>query len=637
MSMEILNKFFVTEKCEDLPISFKLDGEEFHGIPKEYDTKIETEENEKVKKTTFTGINAEGLEIKVIMTKYSDFPVVEYVTYLTNKGDKPTGIIDKLKGYDKEFFGYSPYFTYGNGDIRAVDGFEMQTRQVLGPIKVETKDGMGSLGGAPFMRLMTKEYGLNIAIGWPGDWFFLVTNESLPDKYALKCGQRRFRTRILPNETMRTPSITLMTFEGNEDVGRNLWRKFYFAHIIPKPLKPMVCLGFRDTECTEWSSTTEKHQFYALDKLKEMDIDFNLWWIDAGWYECNRKWYLTGTWKTNKENWPNGLGKLGERLENEGKEFLLWFEPERITQNSELWNDHPDWLLKKSDNEHAIINLGNKDCVEWLSERFTSIIKEAKATIYRQDLNKEPGPHWEWFDDTDREGSTENLHVQGYLKLWDNLIEKNPGLLIDTCAGGGRRNEMEALRRSVPLHYTDIAYGVHPVKQKQFRYMYEWIPYFRSMANDWRNENDEYQYFPPKEKGVNSFSLHNAIAPVIWPPIGPSSTKENLKLVKDFLVVWEKASRLLLKGDYYPLTECRGLTNDVYALQFDDTETKTGFIQVINNIDNEKSEFTFMPKLEENRNYIFEKADGNATLELKDNKLNVKIEKGCATIWFYKY
>ena len=71
--------------------------------------------------------------------------------------------------------------------------------------------------------------------------------------------------------------------------------------------------------------------------------------------------------------------------------------------------------------------------------------------------------------------------VLGYLKLWDTLRERHPGLWVDSCASGGRRNDLESMRRGVPLHYTDVGYGNHPIKQMQHRLHFEWIPYFRAL------------------------------------------------------------------------------------------------------------------------------------------------------------
>ena len=66
--------------------------------------------------------------------------------------------------------------------------------------------------------------------------------------------------------------------------------------------------------------------------------------------------------------------------------------------------------------------------------------------------------------------------MQGHLDFWDTLLERHRWLLIDSCASGGRRNDLETMRRSVPLHYTDFGYGLHPVKLDFQQTMYEWLP-----------------------------------------------------------------------------------------------------------------------------------------------------------------
>ena len=78
---------------------------------------------------------------------------------------------------------------------------------------------------------------------------------------------------------------------------------------------------------------------------------------------------------------------------------------------------------------------------------------------------------------------------------------------------GGRRNDLETMRRAVPLHYTDMGYGEHPIKQKQHRLMFEWIPYFRAHTMSWDNENGE--YVRNVNQPVDDFAYHCAMAPAI--------------------------------------------------------------------------------------------------------------------------
>lgn len=90
-------------------------------------------------------------------------------------------------------------------------------------------------------------------------------------------------------------------------------------------------------------------------------------------------------------------------------------------------------------------------------------------------------------------------------------------LWIDSCASGGRRNDLETMRRSVALHYTDVGYGHHPVKQKQHREMFEWMPYFRAHNMSWDKPDGTYGTAnkPPVSYVKFSPSLLYAIAGVV--------------------------------------------------------------------------------------------------------------------------
>ena len=92
----------------------------------------------------------------------------------------------------------------------------------------------------------------------------------------------------------------------------------------------------------------------------------------------------------------------------------------------------------------------------------------------------DPLGHWRKNDPPDRQGITENLHVQGYLAYWDELRRRHPNLIIDSCASGGRRNDLETLRRAVPLHPTDYNYSHLAAKQAFHLSLFQWIPYFGS-------------------------------------------------------------------------------------------------------------------------------------------------------------
>ena len=91
-----------------------------------------------------------------------------------------------------------------------------------------------------------------------------------------------------------------------------------------------------------------------------------------------------------------------------------------------------------------------------------------------------PLSFWRGNDAPDRQGITENFHVQGYLAYWDQLRGRNPQLIIDSCASGGRRNDLETMRRAVALHPTDYNYADLVAKQAFHHSLSQWIPYYGS-------------------------------------------------------------------------------------------------------------------------------------------------------------
>ena len=136
-----------------------------------------------------------------------------------------------------------------------------------------------------------------------------------------------------------------------------------------------------------------------------------------------------------------------------------------------LATEHPDWILGGS-----LLNLGNPEAFKWLVNHIDKIITDEGIDLYRQDYNIDPLPGWRSGDTKDREGITENKYVMGYLAYWDALLERHPGMLIDSCASGGHRNDLETMRRAIPLLRSD--YLFEPVGQQGHTYgLSFWIPF----------------------------------------------------------------------------------------------------------------------------------------------------------------
>jgi alpha-galactosidase len=242
----------------------------------------------------------------------------------------------------------------------------------------------------------------------------------------------------------------------------------------------------------------------------------------------------------------------------------------------------------------------------------------------------------------DRQGVTENLHVQGYLAFWDELLERHPSLLIDSCASGGRRNDMETMRRSVPLHYTDYGYGQHATKLDFHRTMFEWLPYFKETSLSWDIEGAAQQGTDAKEG--DSFSFHCALAPMLAPALDIRRSDHDFGTARQMIDIWRSVAELLLEGDYYPLTPPGRTGKEWVVWQFNrpsDLYDDKGFVQSIRLSGSEEGTAKLRLKsLDQGTIYILQEAETGESRELTgaslmEDGLLIDLPRRSGSIWRY--
>ena len=635
-----------------LPVTFQFDGKPVRGIPADWNpTAAKSQLNDSILQTVYAGKEPQtGLALKIECLEYRDFPVVEWTAWLSNPTDQPTPIVSDLQALDAAFAGSSPVVVHCNGDFYNQSGYTPEET----PLPAGSKQVYAPFGGRacdqafPYYRLLFDGCGLTLAIGWPGQWS--ARFDGTPSGAAIRAGQEKTFTRLLPGETLRSPRITLMAWVGSTERAVNLWRRWYLRHVLPRPngdgqpLRPALALASSDVG-EEFTAATEQNQLAYMDRFAANRFEFDVWWIDAGWYPCKnekgeRRWWNTGHWIPDPERFPNGFKPIAENAARYGARLLIWFEPERVTAGSWMEVNHPEWILKTVDKVNRLLNLGNPDCRAWLTEHVNRVIQENGIGIYRQDFNFEPILFWRDNEAEDRQGINENLHVQGYLQYWDDILRANPGLWIDSCSSGGRRNDMETMRRSVPLHYTDFGYGNHPVKLAFHHTLYQWIPYFKECTLSW--DLDKPENVPPEDRCVDDFSFHCGFGPMLFPIINiRSSTYDHAPEVA-MTRVWRKVADLLTYGDYYPLTPFSKAPDRWVARQFDRPETGEGMFQAIRLPGCPAESYTaFLQDIDPARDYLFHNpASGEKRLvsgsALTTAGFQVELPARAGVIWKYR-
>lgn len=521
-------------------------------------------------------------EVRCHLVEYVKHPAIEWKMYFRNLGKQNSPVLEKVLPLDAVLArtittqnpaDCSPVIHCNKGSDNASTDFMPVTR-VIEPGKgfqMKSHAGRSSETFLPFWNFEYGGGGLVTAIGWSGDWNadFTVTEIG---QASMKAGMTNMNLYLKPGEEISSPSVCLLYWEGKDAWrGNNIFRRYMREIITPKwnGKEPFV-YGMSGCAAT-LGGVNEKNQVDFIQKIAGSGA--NVYWLDGGWSESikDKSWWSSrGDWDPDPVKFPKGLKVLADEAHKNGLKFLLWYDPEIVCPGTEITIKHPDWVLRASEKEDGLYNLGNPEALKYITDLVSSDMKRWDVDIYRNDYNIDPGPRWKLGDVPGRTGITEIRYVEGLYKFWDELLKRKPGLLIDNCASGGRRIDYETSKRSVPLWRSDYQCGIGPdvfnSGQNQTYGLGEYLP-FNSIGYDYETYDDKYSY-----RSISSCSLS------LYIPLD-SLGGNNVELPYDNLKkLWEdvKSYNHLMVCDFYPLTQYSLKDNTWMALQYDCPEKGEG-------------------------------------------------------------
>jgi alpha-galactosidase len=553
------------------------------------------------KRTTLRWTDAgTGLRVRAEVMEYSRHAVVEWVLHIDNTLKRQSPLIEDVRALDAVLYAPAerPIVRYARGALCSPDDFE-PLAAAMGPgagLHLEPGGGRSSSEYLPFFNLALegRPRGVIAAIGWTGEW--AADFSHAPGKGTrLRAGQALTRLRLGPGESIRTPSIALLFYDGDWIRGQNLWRRFVLEHHRPqtggKPLDPPLLAA-------NWGSTSAAVHIANAKTLARFDIPAEYYWIDAEWYGKGVWFRNPGDWRVKPEVYPQGFRPLSDTLHASGRKFLLWFEPERVVEGTPWSSELKNWLLAVPPDKRVyrwekqtfpswtkseglrnqivegdrLLDLGRPEARRFLTDFIAARIAEFGLDCYRHDANIAPLEFWRAADKPGRQGMTEIRWVEGLYTFWDELRRRYPNLIIDNCASGGRRIDLETLARSTPFTRTDFVGDVAAAQSHTYGISL-WVPLNATLG-----------WIPGRDSDYtlrSGYSSALAVTPFAGgstvqaaPPPGDFPAERVNAALRQYLNV-----RQYFLGDYYPLTPYSKDATAWLAWQFHREDRNEGMIQ----------------------------------------------------------
>jgi len=541
----------------------------------------------------FEGVRG-GVAVNCCAVRYPDFPAIEWTLHFNNPGTAPSPLISDIRALDmavpvRHERGKVTLHA-ARGGVNTVEDFEPLDLEVTEgqPARLQPQGGRSSNGHLPFLNVDAGDRGVVVAVGWSGQWCADLSLES-PSAARLRADIAETRLRLQPGESIRTARILLVFWEGDRIDGHNAMRRLIRTHCTPlldgeKPLPPL--------QCNTWfpvgdngGNANEQNQVELLQAYEPLGIDYLV--MDAGWYGETAAWQNNvGSWTPRGDAFPKGLKPIGDAAREVGIQFGMWFEPERVRPGSELDRDHPEWLITLEGQENRLLNLGVPEVQSWFVEMVSRYVNEVPLGYFRHDFNMAPLPYWKAADAPDRIGMTEIRYIEGLYRIWDELLGRDPKLMLEGCSSGGRRMDLESLSRCHTYWKSDL-YGFCHANQGHAYGASLYLPgnYLNTplfspggdgyAAPHYVDRNTLDGALPLSDPYAFRSTLGGALC-LGWDPRLPAFDRE---LAAEWLEQFRKLRHLVV-GDFYPLTPYTTQPEDWIAYQFHREDLREGMVVV---------------------------------------------------------
>ncbi|MFR9709457.1 alpha-galactosidase [Paenibacillus sp. MB22_1] len=390
-----------------------------------------------------------GLVVVLSYTVFADFDAIARSARLTNGSSESIQLEQALSAsVDFPDAAYDALYLSG---AWARERHVQRRRLAPGVTGISSRRGSSSHQQNPFLALLrpdaTEQHGevYGFSLVYSGSFTAEAEVEQFgTTRVQIGINPFDFTWKLEPGESFQTPEAVLVySADGLGGMSRTYHRLY----------RTRLCRGqFRDQERPILVNNWEATYFdFNADKIEAIaqagsELGIELFVLDDGWFgRRDRDNSSLGDWFEDRRKLPDGLKDLARRVKDTGLQFGLWFEPEMVSPDSDLYRAHPDWCLhvpgrrRTEARDQLVLDMSRSDVRQYLYERLSAIFSTVPITYVKWDMNRNMTEIGSAVSPAERQGEVAHRYMLGLYELLERLTSEFPHILFESCSGGGGR------------------------------------------------------------------------------------------------------------------------------------------------------------------------------------------------------
>ena len=406
-----------------------------------------------------------GLKATLLYTAFEDYPVIAKSVRLENTGNTPLTL-------ERAYSSCLDLPTMDLDMIHVYGKWAKENTTVRHPLQhgiqsVQSKRGMTGHSCNPVLALprhtATEEqgevWGMNLIYSGNFAIDVEVDAQGCP-RVLMGINPTDFRWRLDPGESFQTPEAVLVYSNAGLGGMSRTFHHFYLDHLCrsqwTKKKRPLLINSW---EAAFFDFDDDKLVEFAKE-AKELGIDMLV--MDDGWFgnRCDDSRAL-GDWWVNEDKLKGGLSHLIQRVNDLGVQFGIWYEPEMISPDSDLYRSHPDWAVCASGREKSlarnqcVLDMTRQDVRDSIFQQMYDVISQNNIAYIKWDCNRNITEAASMQLPPERQGEFFHRYVLGVYELMDRITTAFPHILLENCSGGGGRFDAGMLYYSPQIWTSD--------------------------------------------------------------------------------------------------------------------------------------------------------------------------------------